>query len=157
VSFFADRAGHRPWHPARVFQRPLLDVEVEGADLHQEGVDVLARPHRAVGGRDDPHALFPCPGDLIGQVKGADTRVVPLDVCPEGARQLAGEAGQGLVVQRGAALVEVADEHVADRAAADAVVVDQFRGRPLPAPQRGPQGGAGRGHPDVAEEIPGRM
>ena len=140
----AHRAGHRPRHPARVFQRPLLDVEVEGADPHQEGVDVLALPYRAVGGRDDPRAFLPCPGDLVGQVKGADARVVPLDVGPEGARQLAGEADQGLVVQCGAAFVEVADEHVADRAAGDAVVVDQFRGRPLAAPQRGPEAGAGR-------------
>ena len=153
----AHRAGHRPRHPARVFQRPLLDVEVEGADPHQESVDVLALPYRAVGVRDDPRAFLPCLGDLAGQVKGIDARVVPLDVGPEGARQFAGEAGQGLVVQCGAAFVKVSDEHVADRAAGDAVVVDQFRGCPLAAPLRGPQGRAGRGHPDGAEEVPGRV
>ena len=120
-------------------------------------MDVLALPYRAVGVRDDPRAFLPCLGDLAGQVKGVDARVVPLDVGPEGARQLAGEAGQGVVVQCGAAFVEVADEHVADRAAGDAVVVDQFRGRPLAAPQRGPEAGAGRGHPDGAQEVPGRV
>ncbi len=120
-------------------------------------MDVLALPYRAVSVRDDPRAFLPCLGDLVGQVKGADARVVPLDVGPEGARQLAGEAGQGLVVQRGAALVKVADEHVADRAAGDAVVVDQFRGCPLAAPLRGPESRAGRGHPDVTEEVPGRV
>ena len=80
------------------------------------------------GGRDDLHAFLPRLGDLLGQVQGVDARVVPLDVGPEGARQLAGEAGQGLVVQRGAAFIEVADEHITDRAAADVVVADQLRG-----------------------------
>ena len=153
----ADGAGHRPRHPAGVFQCPLLDVEIEGTHSHQEGVDVLALPYRAIGGRDDPRAFLPRLGDLVGQVKGVDARVVPLDVGPEGARQLAGEAGQGVVVQRGAAFVEVADEHAADLPAGDAVVVDQFRGRPLAAPQRGPEGRSGRGHPDGAEEVPGRV
>ena len=120
-------------------------------------MDVLALPYRAVGRRDGPRAFLPCPGDLVGQVEGADARVMPLDVGPEGARQLAGEGDQGVVVQCGAAFVEVADEHVADRAAGDAVVVDQFRGRPLAAPQRGPEAGAGRGHPDGAQEVPGRV
>lgn len=83
--------------------------------------------------------------------------VVLLDVGPERGDQNTREVDQRVVIQRRAAFIEVADENVADRAAADVVVLDQFRGRSLAAPQHGAEGELGGSHPDHAEDIPGHV
>lgn len=99
-------------------------------------MNVLTRPHCAVGGHDDPHSLLPSLGDVVWQVECVDAGVVLLDIGPERADQNTREVDQRVVIQRRAAFIEVADENVADRAAADVVVVDQVRGRPRRAAAR---------------------
>ena len=120
-------------------------------------MDVLARPHRAVCRRDDPHASFHAWAISSGRWRVS----MPGWCCSMSAQNVPtrtpARVDQGVVVQRGAAFIEVADENVADRAAADVVVVDQFRGRSLAAPQRGAEGELGWGHPDHAQEIPGHV
>lgn len=104
---------------------------------------------------DDTHSLFPCLGDLIRQMKGVDARMVFLDFSPEAAGQDTSQGAKGVVVQHGAAFVEVSDENITDRATADVIVVDQFRGRSLAAPQCCVEREARRCHPDHAEQVPG--
>ena len=62
-----------------------------------------------------------------------------LDVGPERAGQGADELAERAVVHGGSALVEVADQHVADGLAGDSVSVDQFGGGSLPSSQGWPQ------------------
>ncbi|WP_395292430.1 hypothetical protein ACF9IK_01670 [Kitasatospora hibisci] len=119
----ADRAGGGPGRPSgRVFHRPLREVQVEGADRQEHGVGRAARS--PVG--QDPDALFPRLGDLVGQGERGDRGVVALQVAPEQVGQHLGVVDQGAVVQDGGPLGEVVDEHVADRAVGDRVAVDQL-------------------------------
>src|SRR5262249_26009772 len=88
-------------------------------------------------------------------MQGVDVRVVLLDVSPETAGQDTSQVAQGVVVQRGAAFVEVAHEDIVDWTAADVVVLDQVRGRSLPTPERGAKRDVGWGHSNYAEQVPG--
>jgi len=129
----AHRAGDRVRHPVRVLQRPLGDVEVEGAHAHQHSQAVapldrcLARPGPGVG-----DALAPLLGDLRGQTQRVDAAVVGLQVAPEVADQSGSEAQQGAVVQGRPAFVEVAGQNLADHGAAHLVAVNKLSGRQLP-------------------------
>lgn len=123
-----DRGRRGPRSPAsRVFQRPVGQVGVEGADRHQDVVAVdtfLAEPVVAIA--DMLEALFPAVGHLVGQVQGIDAGVVEFQVPPEQQHQFRGEPADRVVVQTRGPVVEVVDEQVAHRPAGDVIAVDHF-------------------------------
>ncbi len=120
----AHRAGDRVRGPGGILGRPFGDVEVEAADLHQHGQVFLAGPLLAVPAGAVLEPLLPRGGGVGGQVQAADAGVVGLDVSPEQSGEHRDQVEEALVVHAGAAFVEVADQGVADRRAADLVAVD---------------------------------
>ena len=144
----ADRAGRDPRPPAgRVVDRPVRQVEVEGADRGQ--ALPVVDPRDAGLGRlaagspdglgDGAQPLLPGGGDVGGQAQAVDARVVVLQVGPEQLAEHGGQRLQAGVVQRGLAFLQVVHQQVADRAAGQPVAVDQLGGRPLPAGAQLPQ------------------
>jgi hypothetical protein len=91
---------------------------------------VLAGALGSVDRRDHTDPLFPGFDNLGGQAQRIDTGVVFFDVGPEGPGENTGEFVERAVIQRGSPLVEVADQDVTNRCAADAIPVDQIGGRP---------------------------
>jgi hypothetical protein len=111
----ADRAGHRPWHPGRVFQRPLLHVEVERPDPGEDVDAAVARTWAVAGFVDVADPLLPVAGHLGGQVQRVDAGMVAFQVGPEIQGQRAHEVAEGAVVQGGATFLAVADNDISDR------------------------------------------
>lgn len=137
--------------------RPFLDVEVEAADAHHDVVAGAALHHLTALVDVGEQPLLPAVDHFLGQAEGVDARVVGLDVGPEHARQLAGQSGEGAVVDAGSALFEVADQQVAHGCALKVVEVDQFGGGPLAVPQRVLEGVLGVDHTGSAQQIPGAV
>lgn len=136
---------------------PFLDVEVERPDAAEDLQAPLAGPPRPsfAGGESEPG--FPGVGDFRWEVEGLDAGVVLFDVGPECASQGAGELAEAAEVHAGAPLVEIADQHVADRRGLDLVVGDQFLGRELAQPDGGAQALVRVEDADLAQHVPGSV
>ena len=129
----ADWAAHGVRSPlGRVLIGPFGDVEVEGPDGGQHAAAIQPGGHHlraaAIAGdcRLGPghHALLPCGGDVAGKLEALDAGMAGFQVGPEQLAEQVGEILQGGEVHRWLALAQVADQHVADRLAGDAVPVD---------------------------------
>ncbi|APU42959.1 hypothetical protein BSL84_27445 [Streptomyces sp. TN58] len=69
---------------------------------------------------------------------------------------MADQTDEGGVVQAGATLVEVADQHVTHFSAAQSIAVDEVRGRPLALVTELLEADVRRQDADTAQQIPGR-
>jgi len=153
----ADRAGHRPPNPARVFQRPQGDVEVEGPHRHQHAQPVGAGNLVAFPVGAEGQALLPVLGHLRRQAEAADAGVMLLDVGPERAGQPAGQALQRAVVQARAAFVQIGNERVPGGTALELVAVHQLAGRQLPPADRTAQRQLSGQHAGITQQVPRRV
>ena len=127
----ADRTPHRPRPPAGgVLVGPLGQVEVEGPYGGEHAAPVQPRPGElavVLGGLGaGEHALLPRRGDVAGQLQRVDAGVVRLEIGPKQFAEQVGQPLQGGEVHRRLAFAQVVDQHVAHRAAGDAVAVDQL-------------------------------
>ena len=79
--------------------------------------------------------------------------MVLFEIGPEQPDQIAGQFGEGGVVQRGLAFPQVVDEQVPDGTALHLVTVDEFLDRPLAGRlEEGPAGGR-RAGPQVSQGV----
>ena len=134
----ADRTADRPRPPAgRVVVGPLGQVEVEGPYRGQHAAPVQPRPGDLAvvpgGLRAGEHPLLPRRGDVAGQLQRVDAGVMRLQIGPKQLAEQVGQPLQGGEVHRRLAFAQVVDQHVAHRAAGDAVAVDQLLATGLPA------------------------
>jgi hypothetical protein len=151
-----DWAADRPRGPGRIFQRPLGDIEVEGAHGEQHAVVVQARLALAAPPLQS-RALLPGRRDVGREVQRADARMVFLEVLPEGVSEQCDEPAQRGVVQLRGSLGEVADQQVAYRPAGQLIVVDELGNAALPSATRCPERRCRpREHVGLAQHLPGQ-
>jgi hypothetical protein len=100
-------------------------------------------------------ALLPGGGDLGRQVQRGDAGVVAFQVSPEQPAEAERQIPQGGVVEHRLAFCQVGDEDVADRAAGDAVAVDQLGRAELALGAERPEGrGCIRGeHAHLVQQL----
>ncbi len=150
--FWADGTRRGPLSPAgRVFHRPLCNVEIKATHRCQSTSGLRSTfgdLGRLTVCSDDSsslhrHALLPCCRDLGRQMQRGNAGVVAFQIAPEQPSQVEGQVPQGRVVEHRLALGQVRDEQVTNRAAGDAMAVDQLGRTELAARAEGPERGRG--------------